>query len=177
MTGEGADRRRWGIPASVRPFGVLVALTLIYALAVGLGWGGGVSGAWLSAWAAALAATSLLYAAGRAPQPAAGKIDRDMLRWFGVAALAWCAGATVNAVSRLVLSRAVVTDSPADLFLLVAPLAITAGFLVPVRLPRGPRPWLRYLADTYVCACALFVVGWVALFERLYHGSGEGWGL
>ncbi|MFB9833921.1 GGDEF domain-containing protein, partial [Actinoallomurus acaciae] len=176
MTGEGAERRRGHIPASVRPFGALVALALIYALALGLGWGGGLSGAWLSAWAAAAAASSLMYAAVRTPQTAAGKIDRDMWRWFGVAALAWCAGATVNAVSRLVISRAVVTVSPADLFLLVAPIAITAGFLVPIRLPRSPRPWLRYLADTYVCACALFVVGWVAIFDRLYHTSGESWG-
>jgi diguanylate cyclase (GGDEF)-like protein/PAS domain S-box-containing protein len=176
MTADGAGRRRWGIPTSVRPFGALAALALIYALALLLGWGGGLSGAWLSAWAAAAAATSLLYSAGRAPDTPAGKIDRDMWRWFGVAALAWCAGSTVNAVSRLAISRAVVTVSPADLFLLIAPVAITAGFLVPVRLPRGPRPWLRYLADTYVCACALFVVGWVAIFDRLYHMAGEGWG-
>jgi diguanylate cyclase (GGDEF)-like protein/PAS domain S-box-containing protein len=176
MTADRAGRRRWGIPTSVRPFGALAALALIYALALLLGWGGGLSGAWLSAWAAAAAATSLLYAAGRTPDTPAGKIDRDMWRWFGVAALAWCAGSTVNAVSRLVISRAVVTVSPADLFLLIAPVAITAGFLVPVRLPRSPRPWLRYLADTYVCACALFVVGWVAIFDRLYHVAGEGWG-
>jgi diguanylate cyclase (GGDEF)-like protein/PAS domain S-box-containing protein len=176
MTGERAGRRRWGIPVAARPFGALVALALIYALALLLSWGGGLSGAWLSAWAAALAATSLLSAALRTPQTPAGKIDRDMWRWFGVAALAWCAGATVNAVSRLVISRAVVSVSPADLFLLVALIAITAGFLVPVRLPRSPRPWLRYLADTYVCACALFVVGWVAIFDRLYHVAGEGWG-
>jgi diguanylate cyclase (GGDEF)-like protein/PAS domain S-box-containing protein len=176
MTADRAGRWRWGIPASVRPFGALAGLALIYALALLLGWGGGLSGAWLSAWAAAAAATSLLYAAGRTPDTPAGKIDRDMSRWFGVAALAWCAGATVNAVSRLVISRAVVTVSPADLFLLIAPVAITAGFLVPVRLPRSPRPWLRYLADTYVCACALFVVGWVAIFDRLYHLAGDGWG-
>src|SRR3569833_490260 len=176
MTGEGTARRRWGIPVAMRPCGALAALALIYALAIVLGWGGGLSGAWLSAWAAAVAASSLLFAALRTPQTPAGRTDRDLWRWFGVAAIAWCAGATVFAVSRLVISRAVVTVSPADLFLLVAPIAITAGFLVPVRLPRGPRPWLRYLAATYVCACALFVVGWVALFARLYHGSGEGWG-
>jgi diguanylate cyclase (GGDEF)-like protein len=99
-----------------------------------------------------------------------------MWRWFGLASVAWCAGATVNAVSRLVISRAVVAVSPADLFLLIAPVAMIAGFLVPMRLPHSARPWLRYLADTYVCACALFVVGWVALFDRLYHLSGEGWG-
>jgi diguanylate cyclase (GGDEF)-like protein/PAS domain S-box-containing protein len=176
MTGEGTERRRWGIPAAVRPFGALGVLALIYVLALALGWGGGFSGAWLSAWAAAAAATSLLYAARRTPPTPAGKVDRDMWRWFGAAALAWCAGATVNAVSRLVISRAVVTVSPADLFLLVAPIAITAGFVVPFRLPRSPRSWLRYLADTYVCACALFVVAWVAIFDRLYHVAGEGWG-
>ena len=108
MTGEGTGRRHWGIPVTARPFGVLAALALIYALALVLGWGGGLSGAWLSSWAAAVAATSLFHAALRAPQTPAGKIDRDMWRWFGVAALAWCAGATVNAVSRLVISRAVV---------------------------------------------------------------------
>ena len=176
MTAEGTGRRRWGIPASVRPFGALATLALIHALALALGWDGGMSGAWLPAWAAAVAATSLLYAAARTPQTPAGKNDRDMWRWFGLAAIAWCAGATVNAVSRLVISRAVVSVSPADLFLLVAPIAVTAGFLVPVRLPRTPRPWLRYIADAYVCACALFVVGWVALFDRLYHLAGEGWG-
>src|SRR3569833_2986699 len=176
MTGEGTARRRWGIPVAMRPCGALAALALIYALAIVLGWGGGLSGAWLSAWAAAVAASSLLFAALRTPQTPAGRTDRDMWRWFGVAAIAWCAGATVNAVSRLVISRAVVTVSPAGLFLLVAPIAITAGFIVPIRLPRSPRPWLRYLADTYVCACALFVVGWVAIFDRLYHVAGEGWG-
>jgi diguanylate cyclase (GGDEF)-like protein/PAS domain S-box-containing protein len=176
MTAERAGRWRRGVPATARPFGALVALALIHALALLMGWGGGLSGAWLSAWGAAVAATSLLYAAQRAPQTPAGKIDRDMWRWFGVAALAWCAGETVSAVSRLVISRAVVGVSPADLFLLVALLAVTAGFLVPVRVPRAPRLWLRYLADTYVCVCALFVVGWVALFDRLYHTAGEGWG-
>jgi diguanylate cyclase (GGDEF)-like protein/PAS domain S-box-containing protein len=176
MTGEGTERRSRGIPVTLRPFGALAALALIYVLALGLGWGGGLSGAWLSAWAAAVAATSLLYATLRTPQTPAGKVDRDMWRWFGVAAIAWCAGATVNAVSRLVISRAVVTVSPADLFLLVAPIAITAGFMVPVRLPRSPRPWLRYIADIYVCACALFVVGWVAIFDHLYRVAGEGWG-
>jgi diguanylate cyclase (GGDEF)-like protein/PAS domain S-box-containing protein len=176
MTREGTGRRHWGIPVTARPFGVLAALALIYALALALGWGGGLSGAWLSAWAAAVAATSLFHASLRAPQTPAGKIDRDMWRWFGLAALAWCAGATVNAVSRLAISRAAVTVSPADLFLLAAPIAITAGFLVTVRLPRSARLWLRYVADTYVCACALFVVGWVAIFDRLYHVAGEGWG-
>jgi diguanylate cyclase (GGDEF)-like protein/PAS domain S-box-containing protein len=171
MTGDGAERRRRANPAALRPFGIVAALAVIYALALALGWGGGFSGAWLSAWGGAVAATSLLYAAQRATH----KMDRDMWRWFGVAALAWSAGATVNAVSRLVISRAVVTVSPADLFLLIAPVAITAGFIVPVRLPRDPRAWLRYLADAYICACALFVVGWVALFDHLYHVSGEGW--
>jgi diguanylate cyclase (GGDEF)-like protein/PAS domain S-box-containing protein len=176
MTGEGTGRRRRGVPVAARPFGVIAAVALMYALALALGWGGGASGSWLAAWAAGAAATSLLYAAQRAPHTPAGKFDRDVWRWFGIAALAWCAGETVNAISRLVISRAVVAVSPADLFLLVAPAAMAAGFIMPMRLPRSARPWLRYLADTYVCACALFVVGWVALFDRLYHLSGEGWG-
>ncbi len=172
----GAGWRRWRVPAAVRPFGVIVALAVIQALALLLGWGDDASGSWLTAWAAAAAATSFLYAARRAPQPAAGRGERDVWRWLCVAALAWGAGATVNAVSRFVISRTVVAVSPADLFLLGAPVAMAAAFILPMSLPRGARHWLRYLADTYVCACALFVVGWVLLFDRMYHVSGEGWG-
>ncbi len=176
MTGERAGWRRWGIPATARPFGVLAALALIQALALAFGSGGGAAGPWLTAWAGAIAATSLLYAAQAVPQTTARRCDRDVWRWFALAALAWSAGATVNAASNFVISRALVAVSPADLFLLIAPVALMAGFVIPIRLPRRPRPWFRYLADTYVCLSALFVVGWVSLFAHMYHLSGEGWG-
>src|SRR5262249_8885441 len=129
MTGEGTGRRRRARSAA-RPFGVIAALAVVQVPALVLGWGGGTSGAWLVAWAAAVAAPSLLFAAQRASQTTpAGKAGRDVWRWFGIAALAWCAGATVNAASRLVLSRAAVAVSPADLFFLIAPVAMTAGFI------------------------------------------------
>ncbi len=175
MSGR-AGWRRWSLPAAVLPFGVPAALAVIQVLALLLGWGDGAYGPWLTAWAAAAAATSLLCAARRAPHTAAGRGERDVWRCFGIAAAAWGAGATVNAVSRFVISRTVVAVSPADLFFLMAPVAMAAGFILPLRLPRGARPWLRYLADTYVCASALFVFGWVSLFDRMYHLSGESWG-
>ncbi|MEV0402819.1 EAL domain-containing protein [Actinoallomurus sp. NPDC050550] len=175
MTGERTKRRRWGIPATVRPFGPVAVLAIIHAIAFLTGRGTDGGGAWLSAWAAAIAASSLLVAVRRAPQSPAGKVDRDTWRWFGLAAMAWSAGAAINAISRLVLSRSAVAVSPADLFFLIALGAVTAGFVAPIGPPRSARPWLRYLADTYVCACALFIVGWVAIFDRLYRMSGEGW--
>lgn len=164
--------RRWVIPVTARPFGVIAVLALVYAFALVFGWGKGLSGAWLTAWTSAAAAVALLSAAQRA----ADRTSRDAWRWFGVAAIAWSAGATINAVAELTLARTGVAVSLSDLFFLVAPVAVIAGFVVPVTLPRTTRPWLRYLADTYVCACALFVVGWVAIFGRLYTASGEGWG-
>ncbi|MFL6056514.1 MAG: putative bifunctional diguanylate cyclase/phosphodiesterase [Actinoallomurus sp.] len=174
MTGERTERRRSGIPAAALPFGPVIALAVIHAVAFLFGRGDG-AGAWLTAWAAASAATSLLFAMRRAPQDAAGKVDRDTWRWFGLAAVAWSAGGAVQAISRIVFSRSAVAVSPADLFFLIGLGAMTAGFIMPIGLPHSARPWLRYLADTYVCACALFVVGWVAVFDRLYRLSGEGW--
>ncbi len=175
MTGEGSARRRRGIPAAIRPFGPVAVLALVHALALLLGWGTDASGAWVTAWAAAGAAGSLLYAARRTPQTPAGKITRDMWRWLAVAAVAWCAGSTINAISRLAFSRAAVTVSPADLLFIVALVAATVGLATPIARPRSPRPWLRYAADTYVCACALFVVAWVTVFDPLYRISGESW--
>ncbi|MGH3243809.1 MAG: putative bifunctional diguanylate cyclase/phosphodiesterase, partial [Spirillospora sp.] len=60
-----------------------------------------------------------------------------------------------------------------DLFYLFALVALVVGLVAPISLPRDAGVWLRYAADTYVCACALFVLGWVALFGALYHRSGE----
>ncbi|MCO5991990.1 putative bifunctional diguanylate cyclase/phosphodiesterase [Actinoallomurus rhizosphaericola] len=173
MTGERTERRRWGIPAAARPFYPMLALAVIHAVAFLSG--RGIDRAWLTAWAAATASTSLLFAMRRTPQTPAGKVGRDTWRWFGVAGMAWSAGAAVQAISRIVFSRSAVAVSPADLFFLIALGAMTAGFVMPIGLPRSARPWLRYLADTYVCACALFVVAWVAVFDHLYRLSGEGW--
>lgn len=175
MTGEGSARRRRAIPAATRPFGPVVGLALVHTAALLLGWGADAPGAWITAWAAAGAASSLLYATCRTPQTPAGKITRDMWRWFAVAAVAWCAGSTLGAISRLAFSRAAVTVSPADLLFLVALVALVAGMVTPITLPRSPRPWLRYAADTYVCACALFLAAWVTVFDSLYRMAGESW--
>ncbi|WP_019633081.1 putative bifunctional diguanylate cyclase/phosphodiesterase [Actinomadura atramentaria] len=98
---------------------------------------------------------------------------RTSWRWFGVAAAAWCVGAAGSAISVTVQSRSALSLSVPDLFYLVAVVSLVTGLVVPIRLPRGAGVWVRYVADTYVCASALFVLGWVALFGDLYHRSGE----
>jgi diguanylate cyclase (GGDEF)-like protein/PAS domain S-box-containing protein len=152
------------------PFGAVGVLVLLYAL-VRLLAGRNELSSWAPVAAAAIAAGSLFYAGHRLA--GAGRINRAMWRWFGVAAASWCAGATINAVSKIVLSRAVVSLSVGDLFFLTAIMALAAGFVMPIRLPRPARIWVAYVADTYVCASALFVLGWVVLFAQLYHLSGE----
>jgi diguanylate cyclase (GGDEF)-like protein len=150
------------------PFGAAVVLGLLYAAGAIFG-GGSTAAAWAPVVAVAGVAGSLFYASQRARD----KVSREAWRWFAVAATCWSVGATINAVSRIVLSRAVVSLSLGDLFNLVAVIALAIGFIVPVRLDRNPRTWVRYAADTYVCAAALFVLGWVALFGQLYQLSGE----
>ncbi|HEX2312273.1 MAG TPA: EAL domain-containing protein, partial [Thermomonospora sp.] len=97
----------------------------------------------------------------------------DAWSWFGIAAAFWMAGATVNLASPDLLSASTEALTLADLFYLAAVAALTTGLVVPVRLPRDVGTWVRYVADTYVCVAALFVLGWVAEFGRLYHLSGE----
>ncbi|WP_018655359.1 EAL domain-containing protein [Actinomadura flavalba] len=94
-------------------------------------------------------------------------------RWFGVGAACWALGAAGSALSVTVQSRSALSLSMSDLFYLFAVIALVAGLVVPIRLPRSAALWIRYVADTYVCAGALFVLGWVVLFSRLHERSGE----
>ncbi|MDX6432049.1 MAG: hypothetical protein QOE54_4415, partial [Streptosporangiaceae bacterium] len=166
MSGPGATR----LSRRALPFGVVVLLVIVYGLGRLL-----VGRSDLSSWApvaaAALAAGSLFYAGHRLS--GAERINRAMWRCFGIAASCWCAGATINAISKIVLSRAVVSLSVGDLFFVAAMVALATGFVMPIRLPRLAGTWLRYIADTYVCVSALFVLGWVVRFAQLYHLSGE----
>ncbi|MCP9954300.1 EAL domain-containing protein [Actinomadura madurae] len=101
-----------------------------------------------------------------------GGIWRASWRWFGIAAASWFVGALGSALSDGHVRSALSLSVP-DLFYLFALVALVTGLVAPIRLPRDAGTWLRYAADTYVCACALFVLGWVALFGGLYHRSGE----
>src|SRR5215472_2978710 len=108
-------------------------------------------------------------------------------RWFAIAAGLICANVIVGqaipppAGSASMLSS---TDLP-SLFLLpvmaagLAGLAATARSAVP-EAPSGRRPRrglaavAAYLADGYVLAAALFLIGWVSLFRAAYAHSNAG---
>src|SRR5918999_1118832 len=152
MSGEDA---RWlprrSVPARALPLGVILLLGLSYAFISAFGWSEGMS-SWATPLIAAGAAASLLYAAWRLPDVAASwpaarrgavAAASAALRWFALAAACWSAG------------------------------TLATGFVVSIRLDRAARTWLRYAADTFVCAAALFVFGWVTLFGGLYELSGE----
>jgi diguanylate cyclase (GGDEF)-like protein/PAS domain S-box-containing protein len=181
MSGEDARRLpRRSVPARALPLGVIFLLGLIYATIAAFGWSEGVS-SWATPLTAAGAAAALLYAAWRLPDVAASwpaarrwpvATASAAWRWFALAAACWSAGTAANAVPSVV-SRAGVSLSLADLFMLAGAVALAAGFVVPIRLDRAARTWLRYAADTFVCAAALFVLGWVTLFGGLYELSGE----
>jgi diguanylate cyclase (GGDEF)-like protein len=158
------------------PFALIALLGVLYGLIAMLG-GGVTLATWAPPVAALGACASLLYAAARRPRPrlpeGQRQFGRDAWRCFGTAAGLWCVGSSLNAIFKIVLTRAVVTLSLGDLFHLAAILALAAGFAPPIRVHRTLRAWVRYVADTYVCAGALFVVGWVTLFGGLYRNSGE----
>jgi diguanylate cyclase (GGDEF)-like protein/PAS domain S-box-containing protein len=159
----------------------MVALAgLLYAVGSLLGWGGTALISWAEAAAAGIAAGILLPASRRPARARGGSaggdapaIRRSSWRWFGIAAASWFLAAVGSALSSTVSSRSALTLSVSDLFYLVAVVALVAGLIVPVRPARDAGVWIRYVADTYVCAAALFVLGWVALFSTLYHRSGE----
>ncbi|MFI0356683.1 putative bifunctional diguanylate cyclase/phosphodiesterase [Actinomadura sp. 9N407] len=179
------DRTRWSprrVPPRAIPVGMVAVAGVLYAIGSLLGWGGTDLVSWAEAAAAAVAAGLLLPASRRpADAPARGwagggeaaTIRRSSWRWFGIAAASWFVAAVGSALSSTVSSRSALVLSVPDLFYLVAVFALVAGLIVPIRPARDARTWVRYAADTYVCAAALFVLGWVARFSTLYHRSGE----
>ncbi|MFD0691158.1 putative bifunctional diguanylate cyclase/phosphodiesterase [Actinomadura fibrosa] len=177
MSGEYAGR----IPPRALPVALAAVVGVLYAAGSLAGWGGTAFIAWAEAGAAGAAAVSLLLSS-RVPKGAGtaralaegvpGGIWRASWRWYGIAASCWFVGAVGTAASDHV-SRSALSLSVPDLFYLAAVAALVTGLVVPIRLSRDVGTWLRYAADTYVCACALFVLGWVALFGSLYHQTGE----
>ncbi|MBW8484500.1 putative bifunctional diguanylate cyclase/phosphodiesterase [Actinomadura parmotrematis] len=112
-------------------------------------------------------------AAGESGDDTAPGAWRTPWRWFCIAAATWCLGAVGSAISATAQSRGALTLSVGDLFYLIAVVSLVLGLIVPIRPARDARTWIRYAADTYVCAAALFVLGWVSLFSDLYFRSGE----
>ncbi|WP_030164570.1 bifunctional diguanylate cyclase/phosphodiesterase [Spirillospora albida] len=174
---SGANARR--MPPWTPPVALAAVVGVLYAVGSLLGWGGTAFIAWAEACAAGAAAASLLLSArrpagtrARAAAPGEGPLWRASWRWFGIAGACWFVGAVGSAASAGV-NRSALSLSVPDLFYLFAVFALVTGLIVPVRPARDAGTWLRYAADAYVCAAALFVVGWVGLFGSLYHRSGE----
>jgi diguanylate cyclase (GGDEF)-like protein/PAS domain S-box-containing protein len=132
--------------------------------------------------AALAAAVSLWRGAARQPWP-----DMRAYRWFTIAAGLVCADVIVGQAVPATAGAAGMlsfTDLPALLLLPVmaaglAGLASAARRAVPdAPAPRRPRRGLAaasaYLADGYVLAAALFLIGWVTLFGAEFTRSGTG---
>jgi len=100
-------------------------------------------------------------------------------RWLGGTALFWFAGLIVDMILAGPLSSAGAPLSLAD----VAPLLALGGAVIGIMVlaspgaaddgPRSPGPVLPGLADGYVMAVALLVIGWVVAFGSEFHRSGE----
>ena len=171
MSGDNARR----LPPPALPVAMAAVVGVLYATGSLLGWGGTAFIAWAEVGAAGAAATSLLLSSRRPDGPAdpvPGGLWRASWRWYGIAAASWFVGAVGGALTDG-SGRSAMSLSVPDLFYLFALAALVVGLVAPIRVPRDAGTWLRYAADTYVCACALFVLGWVALFGALYHETGE----
>ncbi|WUH97004.1 EAL domain-containing protein [Spirillospora sp. NBC_00431] len=172
MSGDYARR----VPPRALPVTMAAVVGVLYATGSLLGWGGRAFIEWAEVGAAGAAAISLLLSSrlpdGVPADTGPGGLWRASWRWFGIAAASWFLGALGSALSDG-HGRSALSLSVPDLFYLFALVALVVGLVAPIRLPRDTGVWLRYAADTYVCACALFVLGWVALFGALYHRSGE----
>jgi len=130
--------------------------------------------------AAVGAAVSLWRGAARQPWP-----DLRAYRWFTIAAGLICANVIVGqAVPPPAGAAAMLsfTDLP-SLLLLPVMAAGLAGLATAARsaIPNGQPPRRSrlaaagaYLADGYVLAAALFLIGWVTLFSAAYARSGAG---
>lgn len=172
------DQRLW--------LGAVAVLTVVYALGTLVQVAPGTTltsrlGHWPIAVAAALAAVSLLTSARRRAGTAAddpmvsdGADGTAALRYLGLAAAAWSAGAATSAVTGLLTTSPAVSLTLGDLFSLVALALFALGFTRLAPLPQGLRPATRHLTDSYVAAAALFAVVWLLLFARLYSELGEG---
>jgi diguanylate cyclase (GGDEF)-like protein/PAS domain S-box-containing protein len=97
-------------------------------------------------------------------------------RWLSAAALFWFAGLIVDAVLAGPLSSSAAPLSLADVAPLLALAAAATGIMV-LASPSAQRgtsgPVLPGLADGYVMAVALLVIGWVVAFGPEFHRSGE----
>jgi diguanylate cyclase (GGDEF)-like protein/PAS domain S-box-containing protein len=111
---------------------------------------------------------------------------RNAFRWLALAALVWGAGRVAQRTGHGALDWTAAPLGFGDLLSLLAVPAMVAGLvtLASARRETAPGPAaplrpgdaLARLADGYVLAAGLFVVGWVTLFGSFYQRSGDGAG-
>ncbi|MGH3167284.1 MAG: hypothetical protein ACRDN0_15510, partial [Trebonia sp.] len=88
-------------------------------------------------------------------------------RWLGGTALFWLIGLILSTVETSQLSGSTGSLSLADAAPLLALAVLAAGMMV---LASGSPPSsMAGLADGYVMAVALLVIGWVGAFGNEYH--------
>jgi diguanylate cyclase (GGDEF)-like protein/PAS domain S-box-containing protein len=100
---------------------------------------------------------------------ATGEEQRRGYRWLAAAALLWCAGLVAQQIDG-VLTGLSFADLPS--LLAVAATAVGIVLLNPRRDAEDRSPALPGLADGYVMAVALLVLGWITLFGAEFHHSG-----
>jgi diguanylate cyclase (GGDEF)-like protein/PAS domain S-box-containing protein len=131
-----------------------------------------------AAFLTATAAVSLWRGANRQPWP-----DRRPYLWFAVAAGFMAANTIVSQTVSLPAGETAMVVSFADLPALLF-LPAMAGGLAELaagvrsaagekRPRRSPGTGFAYLADGYVLAAALFLVGWVMVFGHVFAGATE----
>ncbi|WP_326825212.1 putative bifunctional diguanylate cyclase/phosphodiesterase [Streptosporangium sp. NBC_01756] len=136
----------------------LVAALLSGASAVIVGL---VAGVVAAALAAASLFTTLLRGTDRRRAPA--------WRWLAGGSVTWLVGVGV---------RPLADGTPfavtfADLVVLVGTAMLTVGTGLSATRPARRRALLRDLADSYVCAASLFVIGWVLLLGPAYRQADD----
>ncbi|GAA4223671.1 diguanylate cyclase (GGDEF)-like protein/PAS domain S-box-containing protein [Streptosporangium album] len=115
--------------------------------------------------AAALAAVSLFAALLRG-------VDRRRApawRWLAGGSITWLVGVGVRPLADG--TPFVVTF--ADLVVLVGTAMLTVGTGLSATRPARRRALLRDLADSYVCAASIFVIGWVLLLGPAYRQADD----
>ena len=132
--------------------------------------------------AAAGAAVSLWLGAERYAGP-----SRRAYRWFAAAAALWGAGVITGHLLTVPVGAAAIPLSFGDLPSLLALPVMAAGFArlaaagsqeaAAAHPPAGVRAQstaLTRLADGYILASALFLIGWVTLFRMVFLRAGAG---
>ncbi|MEV4565812.1 GGDEF domain-containing protein [Nonomuraea sp. NPDC049419] len=124
-----------------------------------------ITGAIAGGLAALIAAASLLIASVR--QVATHRPSAAGARWMGGGAVIWAAGVTLRP-----FADGFVVNF-ADMFVLLGTVVTAGGALIAADRRFPARTALRQLTDSYLCAVALFLIGWVMALRHVYADSAD----